>query len=173
VFQPASSLGADNAHKHIKQLLYLAPMANEWQNRQAYYSYFVEDKYIAGLVLLGTEVKSIRAGKLSFNDAYCFFDKGEVWIRSLYIAEYSLGTFNNHIAVHDRKLLLTKRELKKLTLKLKDKGNTLIPLRIFINDKNLVKVEIGLARGKKLHDKRETIKQKDSEREMKRALNKR
>lgn len=125
---------------------------------------------MAGIVLLGTEVKSIRDGKLSFNDAFCLFDNGELWVRGLYIAEYSHGTANNHIAVHDRKLLLNKRELKKLQLKLKDKGYTIIPLKVFFSDKGFVKVEIGLARGKKLHDKRETIKNRDLDKEMKRFL---
>ncbi|MCZ2225043.1 MAG: SsrA-binding protein [Chitinophagales bacterium] len=143
-------------------------MAKEMNNRQAYFNYYIEDKYVAGIVLLGTEVKSIRDGKVSFNDAFCFFDKSELWLRGLYIAEYSHGTVNNHIAVHDRKLLLQKRELRKLQAKLKDKGLTIVPLRVFINEKNLVKVEIGLAKGKKLHDKRETIKQRDAEREIKR-----
>lgn len=125
---------------------------------------------MAGIVLLGTEVKSVRDGKVSFNDAFCLIDRNEMWVRGLYIAEYKLGTSNNHIAVHDRKLLLTKREIKKLSLKLKDKGYTIVPLRVFFNDRNLVKIEIGIGRGKKLHDKRETIKQRDSEREMKRYL---
>lgn len=139
-------------------------------NRQAYFNYHIEDKFVAGIVLLGTEVKSIREGKLSFNDAFCLFDNGELWVRGLYIAEYSHGTANNHIAVHDRKLLLNKRELKKLQLKLKDKGHTIIPLKVFFSDKGFVKVEIGLARGKKLHDKRETIKNRDLDKEMKRFL---
>ncbi|MBS1591659.1 MAG: SsrA-binding protein SmpB [Bacteroidetes bacterium] len=136
-------------------------------NRQAYFNYYIEDKYVAGIVLLGTEVKSIRESKVSFNDAFCLFDDGELWVRGLYIAEYKLGTTNNHIAVHDRKLLLTKRELKKLQAALKEKGLTIVPLRVFINDKNLVKLEIGLAKGKKTHDKRETIKKRDIEREIK------
>ncbi len=139
-------------------------------NRQAYFNYHIEDKFVAGIVLLGTEVKSIRDGKLSFNDAFCLFDNSELWVRGLYIAEYSHGTVNNHIAVHDRKLLLNKRELKKLQLKLKDKGYTIIPLKVFFSDKGYVKVEIGLARGKKLHDKRETIKNRDLDKEMKRFL---
>jgi len=139
-------------------------------NRSAYFNYYIDDKYVAGIVLLGTEVKSIRDGKVSFNDAFCFLDKGELWIRGLYIAEYSHGTVNNHIAVHDRKLLLQKREIKKLTLKLRDKGITIVPLQIFFNEKRLVKVEIGLARGKKLHDKRETIKNRDVARELKKHL---
>lgn len=139
-------------------------------NRQAHFNYHIEDKYVCGIVLLGTEVKSIREGKLSFNDAFCLFDQGELWLRGLYIAEYKLGTSNNHIAVHDRKLLLTKRELTKLQNKIKEKGYTIIPLRVFLNDKQLVKVEIGLGKGKKLHDKRDTIKQRDTEREIKRYL---
>lgn len=139
-------------------------------NRQAYYNYYIEDKYVAGIVLLGTEVKSIRDGKVSFNDAFCLFDDGELWVRGLYVAEYSHGTANNHIAVHDRKLLLQKRELKKIQAKLKEKGYTIVPLRVFLNEKNLVKVEIGLGKGKKLHDKRETIKDRDVQKEIKRFL---
>ncbi len=139
-------------------------------NRQAYYNYFIEDKYVAGVVLLGTEVKSIREGKVSFNDAFCLFEDNELWVRGLYIAEYSHGTVNNHIAVHDRKLLLQKRELKKLQSKLKDKGLTIVPLKVFLNEKNLVKIEIGLAKGKKNYDKRETIKARDMSKEIKRFL---
>ena len=145
-------------------------MAKEMNNRQAYFNYYIEDKYVAGIALLGTEVKSIRDGKVSFNDAFCLFDDGELWVRGLYIAEYSHGTTNNHIAVHDRKLLLTKKELKKMEVKLKDKGVNIVPLRVFLNEKNLVKVEIGFAKGKKLHDKRETIKNRDADREIKRHL---
>lgn len=139
-------------------------------NRQAYFHYFIEDKYVAGIVLLGTEVKSIRDGKLSFNDAFCLFDEGELWVRGLYIASYTHGTANNHIEVHDRKLLLTKRELNKLQTRMKEKGYTLVPLKVFFTDKNLVKVEIGLGRGKKLYDKRETIKNRDVEKDIKRHL---
>jgi len=142
----------------------------EVKNRSAFHEYFIDDKYEAGMVLLGTEVKSLRAGKASFNDSYCVVHKGEIWIRSLHIAEYSHGTVNNHDPVRERKLLLQKREIKKIESKLKEKGYTLVPLRIYFNDKNLVKAEIGLAKGKKLHDKRETLRQKDAEREMKRHL---
>ena len=145
-------------------------MSKEIQNRQAFFHYHIENKYVAGIVLLGTEVKSIREGKVSFNDAYCLFDKNELWLRGMYIAEYSHGTANNHIAVHDRKLLLTKRELQRLQSALKEKGLTIVPLRIFFNEKNLVKIEIGLGRGKKLHDKRESIKERDTDREIKRYL---
>ena len=118
--------------------------------------------------MTGTEVKSLREGKASFNDSYCIIHKGEMWLKSLHIAEYSHGTVNNHDPVRDRKLLLQKREITKIEGKLKEKGYTLIPLLIFFNEKNLVKVEIGLGKGKKLHDKRETIKKRDVEREMKR-----
>lgn len=142
----------------------------EVKNRSAYFEYYIDDKFTAGLALLGTEVKSLRAGRASFNDSYCLFQNGELWIRSLHIAEYSHGTFNNHDPVRERKLLLTKRELRKMESRIKEKGYTIIPLRIFFNDNNLAKLEIGLAKGKKLHDKRETIKQRDTEREIKRYL---
>src|SRR6476659_10701035 len=140
-------------------------MAKEMNNRQAYFNYHIEDKYVAGIVLMGTEVKSIREGKVSFADSYCMFDKGELWIRGLNIAEYSHGTVNNHIAVHDRKLLLTKLELKKLQTKMKEKGFTIIPLKIFFNEKNLVKIKKSLAKSKKVNDKRESIKERDTQRE--------
>ncbi|MEJ0106226.1 MAG: SsrA-binding protein SmpB [Bacteroidota bacterium] len=142
----------------------------EIRNRSAYHEFFIEDKYEAGIVLLGTEVKSLREGRASFNDSFCVIHKGEMWIRSLHIAEYSHGTVNNHDPVRERKLLLQNREIKKIEAKMKEKGYTLVPLRIYFNDKNLIKVEIGLAKGKKLHDKRETLRQKDTEREMKRYL---
>ncbi|MDZ4795411.1 MAG: SsrA-binding protein SmpB [Bacteroidota bacterium] len=141
----------------------------ELKNRQAYHEYFIDAKYNAGMVLLGTEIKSLRAGRVSFNDSYCLVDNGEIWLKSLHIAEYSHGTTNNHDPVRDRKLLLEKREIKKITAKLKEKGYTLVPLSIYFKDR-LAKIEIGLAKGKKLHDKRETIKQKDVEREMKRFM---
>lgn len=120
------------------------------------------------MVLTGTEVKSLRAGRASFNDSYCMINKGELILKSLHIAEYSHGTANNHDPLRERKLLLQKKEIKKLDGKMKEKGYTIIPLRIFFNDKNLAKIEIGLAKGKKMHDKRESIKQRDVDRELKR-----
>ncbi len=138
------------------------------RNRSAYYEYHIDDKYVAGLVLTGTEVKSLREGRASFNDSYCYFHKGELWIKSLHIAEYSHGTYHNHEPLRERKLLLNKKELKKLESKLKEKGYTIVPLSIFFNDKGLAKIEVGLGKGKKLHDKRETIKARDTEREIKR-----
>lgn len=139
-------------------------------NRSAYHEFQIEDKYSAGLVLAGTEVKSLREGKASFNDSYCFFHKGELWIKSLHIAEYSHGTSSNHDPMQDRKLLLQKKELKKLESRIKEKGYTIVPLRIYFNEKGLAKLEIGLGKGKRLYDKRETIRQRDTEREMKRFL---
>ncbi len=145
-------------------------MSIEINNRQAYFHYFIEGKYSAGIILLGTEVKSVREAKVSFNDSFCYFDNNELWIRGLYIAEYAMGTSNNHIAVHDRKLLLTKRELKKLQAIIKEKGQTLVPLRIFMNEKNLLKLEIGLAKGKKSYDKRDTIKKRENDRDIKQFI---
>ena len=142
----------------------------EIKNRSAYFEYFIDDKYLAGIVLKGTEVKSLREGKANFNDSYCIFLKGELWIRSFHISEYSHGTVNNHDPIRERKLLLNKRELKKLEAKIKEKGYTIVPLRLFFNEQNLAKLEIGLGKGKKLHDKRESIKQRDTQREIKRFL---
>ena len=139
----------------------------EIRNRQAYYDYFIDDKYDAGMVLTGTEVKSLRAGRASFNDSYCFIHRGEMFIKSLHIAEYSHGTSANHDPLRERKLLLTKKEISKIESKIKEKGITVVPLRIFFNDKGLAKIELGLGKGKKLYDKRETIKQRESQRELK------
>ena len=142
---------------------------SDLKNRQAYHEYFIDAKYEAGMVLLGTEVKSLRDGRASFNDSYCQLHKGEIWLKSLHIAQYSHGTVNNHDPLRDRKLLLEKREIRKIEAKLKEKGYTLVPLQIYFKER-LAKIQIGLAKGKKLHDKRESIKQKDVEREMKRFL---
>ncbi|SHM96103.1 SsrA-binding protein [Chitinophaga jiangningensis] len=142
----------------------------ELKNRSAYFEYAIEDKYIAGIVLTGTEIKSIRVGRVSFNDAFCYFHKGELFVKSLHIAEYSHGTAANHDPLRERKLLLTKKELRKLENKIKEKGYTIIPLRIFINEKSLAKMEIGMGKGKKMHDKRESIKQRESDRELRRQF---
>jgi SsrA-binding protein len=140
----------------------------EIKNRSAYFEYQIDDKYDAGMVLTGTEVKSLRSGKVSFNDSYCLFQDGELFIKSLHISEYELGTYANHNPVRDRKLLLNKKELKKMMGKIKEKGFTIIPLRIFFSESGKAKVQIGLARGKKLHDKRESIKQREADRELRR-----
>jgi SsrA-binding protein len=140
----------------------------ELSNRKAYYEYYFEGKYIAGMVLSGTEIKSIRSGKVSFNDSYCIFDKGELYVKSLHIAEYSFGTIHNHQPLQERKLLLQKKELKRLENKIKEKGYTIIPLKIFISEKGFAKIEIGLGKGKKIFDKRETIKARETDRDVKR-----
>jgi SsrA-binding protein len=142
----------------------------ELKNRSAYFEYAIEDKFIAGMVLTGTEIKSIRGNRVSFNDSFCYFSKGELFVKSLHIAEYSHGTYSNHDPLRERKLLLTKRELRKLDNKIKERGYSIIPLRVFISDKGLAKIEIGLGKGKKLHDKRESIKQRDTDREIRRYL---
>jgi SsrA-binding protein len=139
-------------------------------NRQATFIYFIEDKFEAGLQLLGTEVKSLREGKASFNEAYCLLEEGEVWIKSLHIAPYSHGSHANHDPIRTRKLLLQKKEIKKIESRLKEKGYTVVPLKIFFSSKGFAKVEIGLARGKKQADKRESLKKKQAEREMKKDL---
>jgi SsrA-binding protein len=139
-------------------------------NKQAYYEYFIEQTFTAGLVLTGTEVKSLRAGKASFNDAYCFFHKGELYIKSLHISEYKLGTIYNHQPTQERKLLLHKKELKKLEAGIKEKGYTIVPLKIFFNEKGYAKMDIGLGKGKQVHDKRDTIKKRESDRELRRII---
>jgi SsrA-binding protein len=124
--------------------------------------------FVAGIVLAGTEVKSLRDGKISFNDSYCQFISDELFVKNLHISEYSFGIASNHTPLQDRKLLLNKKELKKMTLKLKEKGYSVIPLRIFFNEKGLAKMEIGLGKGKKHFDKRNSIKDREAERDVKR-----
>jgi SsrA-binding protein len=140
----------------------------ELHNRKAYYEYNIESKYIAGLVLSGTEIKSLRAGKASFNDSYCFFFKGELFVKSLHLTEYTFGNIHNHEPMQERKLLLHKKELRKLENKIKEKGYSIIPLKILIADNGFAKMEIGLGRGKKIYDKRETIKARETDRDVKR-----
>ncbi len=132
--------------------------------RKAEFEYFLLTRYTAGIVLTGTEIKSIRAGKASFTDAYCSFINNELWLHNLHISEYMEGSYNNHEPKRDRKLLLTKRELKKMAVKLNERGTTIIPTVLFINENGLAKVEIALAKGKKMYDKRESIKEKDNRR---------
>ena len=142
----------------------------EITNRKAHHEYFFEATYIAGLVLSGTEIKSLRAGKASFNDSYCIFHKEELFVKSLHISEYSFGTHYNHEPLQERKLLLNKRELRKLEAKTKEKGYSIIPLRIFLTEKGFFKMEIGLGKGKKYYDKRESIKEKEQDRDIKRKF---
>lgn len=140
------------------------------RNKKARFEYHLEDIYKAGIQLSGTEIKSIRNGKASILEAYCIYNNGEIWIRNMHITEYENGSFYNHKPRADRKLLLNKKEIDKIEKFLKTKGNTLIPLKLFLSEKGWVKVEIACAIGKKIHDKRQDLKEKDDKREMDRAL---
>lgn len=141
------------------------------KNKKAFFQYEILETFTAGIVLTGTEIKSIRDSKASMVDAFCKFINGELWLTGMHIAEYSHGTYNNHEPKRERKLLLNRNELRKLFRSSQEKGLTIVGLKLFVNSKGLAKVEIGLARGKKMHDKREDLKKKDSKREMDR-LNK-
>ncbi|HOT88583.1 MAG TPA: SsrA-binding protein SmpB [Bacteroidales bacterium] len=136
------------------------------KNKKASFEYFLLEKFIAGIQLTGTEIKSIRDSKASISEAYCLFISEELFIRNMHISEYTYGTYNNHDPKRDRKLLLSKRELRKLKTNLDQQGTTIVPTFLFINEKGLAKIEIALAKGKKLYDKRETIKGRDIQREM-------
>ena len=140
------------------------------QNRRASFDYEIEDKFIAGLQLTGTEVKSLRMGHANINDAYGIEKNGELFISNMFIAEYSNKGYETHVEKRDRKLLLTHKEIIKIINELSRKGSTLVALRLFFNDKGLAKLEIGLGRGKKLYDKRESIKERDWNREKQRLL---
>jgi SsrA-binding protein len=136
------------------------------RNKKASFEYQFLDTYVAGIVLGGTEIKSIRQQKVNMQDAYCFINGSEVFVKNLHISTYSNGTYLNHIPLRERKLLLKKKEIKKIEKKLDDQGITLIPTRLFINDRGFAKMEIALARGKKLFDKREDMKEKDAKRDL-------
>jgi SsrA-binding protein len=136
------------------------------RNRQATFEYEILDKYLAGIVLTGTEIKSIREGKVNLQDGYCYINKGEVFVKGVNITPYAQGTHYNHEATRERKLLLKRSEIKKLEGKVEEKGLTLIPLRLFINDRGLAKMEVALGKGKKLHDKRQSIKEREAKREL-------
>jgi SsrA-binding protein len=136
------------------------------KNKKAGFEFEFLETYVAGIVLRGTEIKSIREGKVSLTEAYCYFSREELYIKQMHIAPYSMAASYNHDAVRERKLLLKKKELDKLESKFEEKGLSIIPLRIFVNDKGMAKMEIALARGKKIHDKRQDIKAKDVKREM-------
>lgn len=138
------------------------------KNRRASFEYYFIDTYTAGLVLTGTEIKSIRQGKVNLQDAYCLFLGEELFIRQMSVSAYTEGTYNNHEPLRDRKLLLTRRELRKLTEKLKDQGLTIVPVRLYTSERGFAKLEIALAKGKKLYDKRDSIKEREAERNMQR-----
>jgi SsrA-binding protein len=136
------------------------------KNKKASYEFEFIDKFIAGIMLTGTEIKSVRQGKVNLGDAFCYFNNGELYVRNLHISEYEKGTHYNHEPLRERKLLMHKKELKRLQAKIKERGYTIVVVRCFTTDRGFAKLEIALARGKKAHDKRESIKQKDVEREM-------
>ncbi len=138
------------------------------KNKKASFQFEFIDTYVGGMVLKGTEIKSIREGKVSLNEAFCIFLDGELYVRQMHISPYSMAASYNHEPVRDRKLLLSKKELEKLQTKSQEKGLTIIPVRIFINDRGKAKMEIALGRGKKLHDKRQDLKDKDAKRELQR-----
>ncbi|MFM1932232.1 MAG: hypothetical protein RL226_1535 [Bacteroidota bacterium] len=141
-------------------------MAGEIRNKKALFRYFLLDEFVTGMQLTGSEIKSIRNGKASIVEAYCKMRKGELFVVNMYIAEYENGGYANHKPKRDRKLLLNRSELNKLERKTKDQGLTIVPIELFINDKGLAKLKVALAKGKKLHDKREDLKTKDLAREM-------
>jgi SsrA-binding protein len=138
------------------------------KNKKASFEFEFIEKYVAGVALKGTEIKSIREGKVSLTEAYCYFRRGELYIKQMHIAPYSQASHYNHDAVRERKLLLSKQELRKMENKFAEKGLSIIPVRIFINDRGLAKIEIALAKGKKVHDKRQSIKEKDAKRDLQR-----
>ena len=145
------------------------PKSIEVVNKKAAFEYRFIDTYEAGIVLQGTEIKSIRNGEVSLKDAYCFFNKGELYIKSMYIKEYAYGTYANHEPRRTRKLLLRRTELRKLERRVKERGFTIVPYRLYLSERGLAKIEIALAQGKAVYDKRDSIKAKDQKRDMERA----
>ena len=142
------------------------------KNKRATFDYNITDTYTAGIVLTGTEIKSIRLGKASLVDTFCYVTNGEVWVKNMYIAEYFYGTYNNHEALRDRKLLLNKKEIDKIEKSGKETGYSIIPMRLFINQRGLAKLVIGIGRGKKEYDKRQSIKEREDKRSMARMFEK-
>lgn len=142
------------------------------KNKRARFDYEISDTYIAGIVLTGTEIKSIREGKASLTDSYCMVENGEVWVKGMNISEYFYGSYNNHVARRDRKLLLNKKEISKLQKTSEDAGYTIVPLKVFINERGLAKIQIGLGRGKKQYDKRQSIREREDKRNIDRMFKK-
>ena len=140
------------------------------RNKRATFEYEIIDRYVAGIVLRGSEIKSVRDGRASINEAYCMFIEGELWVKNLNISEYKQATVWQHEPLRMRKLLLSKKELGKLLAKVKERGYTIVPLKMFLNERGFAKLEIALARGKKTHDKRNSIKAKDEKRDLDRSL---
>ena len=142
------------------------------KNRRATYDYQILETFTAGIVLTGTEIKSIRLGKASLTDTFCYIHNGEVWVKNMNIQEYFYGTYNNHAARRDRKLLLNRKEISRLDRNGKEDGFTIVPLRLFVNDRGLAKLVIGIAKGKKEYDKRQSIKEREDKRSMARMFQK-
>lgn len=140
------------------------------KNRRAEFDYLIVDRYVAGIVLTGTEVKSIRAGKASLVDTFCYIHDGEVWVKNMYVAEYARGSCGNHAVRRDRKLLLQKKEIRQLSADTEAPGFTLVPLKLFVDENGRVKMQVGLCRGKKEYDKRQSLREKDDRREMDRVM---
>lgn len=140
------------------------------RNKRARFDYEIGDTYIAGIVLTGTEIKSIRASKASLADSYCIVENGEVWIKGMNISEYFYGSYNNHAARRDRKLLLNKKEIAKLLKASEDPGFTIVPMKVFINERGLAKMQIGVGRGKKQYDKRQSIREREDNRSIDRMF---
>lgn len=140
------------------------------KNRRANFDYEITETFTAGIVLTGTEIKSIRQGKASLVDTYCLVENDEVWVKGMHIAEYFYGSYNNHAARRDRKLLLNRKEIARIAKAADDVGFTIVPLRLFINEKGLAKLVIGIGRGKKQYDKRQSIRERDDKREIARAM---
>ena len=142
------------------------------KNKRASHDFLLMDKYTAGIVLTGTEIKSIRQGKASLVDTFCYVHNGEVWVKNMYVAQYKEGSYNNHVERRDRTLLLNAREIRKIQSTVKQPGFSIVPTLIFLNEKGLAKLDIYIARGKKEYDKRETLKEKEDRRDMQRAFKK-
>lgn len=142
------------------------------KNKKAHFNYEIGDTYIAGIVLTGTEIKSIREGKASLTDSYCVVDNGEVWVKGMHISEYSFGSYNNHSVRRDRKLLLNKKEIQKISRQSEVAGFTIVPTRMFINEKGLAKLVVGIGKGKRQYDKRQSIKEREDKRNIDRMFKK-
>lgn len=140
------------------------------KNKSAFFNFEIIEKYVAGIQLMGTEIKSIRLNQVNLKDGFCYFKKGEMFVRNIHIAEYNFGNLANHNPLRMRKLLLNKRELKKIHNKIIEKGLTLIPLSVFVNERGYAKMEIGIAKGKKTHDKRQSIKERDNKKALQTLL---
>lgn len=162
--EKVSNVFADIMHKLQQQI--------NIRNRRAFFDYEILDRYISGIQLYGTEIKAIRDGHASLVDTYCMFYGQELWVKNMNISEYKFGTYNNHIPRRDRKLLLQKKELQKLLRQTKESGKTIVPLRLFINDRGLAKLEIALCQGKHDYDKRQTLKEKEDKRMLERLMKK-